>query len=367
MEAFVKLDKHPALPPPATVAGPIALVKQRLFYSPLAGLVSVIGIALGLYLIGRLLGWAVFNAVWHGDSRAACTDANGALLPGACWPFIGHRLGQFIYGFYPLAQRWRVDLAAALLVVSVLLFLKTQARWFVAALYPVLAYILLYGGVFALPEVKTSNWGGLLLTVVVALVGIVGSLPLGILLALGRRSTLPLLRWLAIGFIELVRAVPLITVLFMASVMLPLFLPPGVNFDKLLRALIGMALFSAAYMAEVVRGGLQAIPKGQYEAASSLGLGYWRTMRLVVLPQALRIAIPGIVNTFIGLAKDTTLVAAIGLFDLIGIVSAASADSHWLGFTTEGYVFIALIFWILCFGMSRYSAHLERRLEGGRQ
>lgn len=367
MEPFVKLDKHPPLPPPARISGPLAWVRRRLFYSPLAGLVSAIGIALALWLIGRLLGWAVFHAVWHGDSRAACTNAQGALLPGACWPFIGHRLGQFIYGFYPVAQRWRVDLAAALLVLSVPLALKTRARWFIAGLYPVVAYTLLYGGVFGLPEVKTANWGGLLLTVVVALVGIVGSLPLGVLLALGRRSNLPLLRWLSIGFIELVRAVPLITVLFMASVMLPLFLPPGVNFDKLLRALIGMALFSAAYMAEVVRGGLQAIPKGQYEAASSLGLGYWRTMRLVVLPQALRIAIPGIVNTFIGLAKDTTLVAVIGLFDLIGIVSAASADSHWLGFTTEGYVFIALIFWVLCFGMSRYSAHLERRLEGGRQ
>jgi general L-amino acid transport system permease protein len=196
-------------------------------------------------------------------------------------------------------------------------------------------------------------------------VGIVSSLPIGVVLALGRRSEMPVERMLCVGFIELIRAVPLITVLFMASVMLPLFLPAGVNFDKLLRALVGVALFSSAYMAEVVRGGLQAIPKGQYEAAKALGLGYWKMMGLIVLPQALRIVIPGIVNTFIGLFKDTTLVLIIGLFDLLGMVQAALTDAAWLGFALEGYVFAGAGFWIFCFAMSRYSMRLERRLSAG--
>ncbi|HEX9880466.1 MAG TPA: amino acid ABC transporter permease, partial [Candidatus Binatia bacterium] len=195
----------------------------------------------------------------------------------------------------------------------------------------------------------------------VAGVGIVASFPLGIVLALGRRSELPVIRALATAFIEFVRGVPLITILFMASVMLPMFLPAGVNFDKLLRALVGVTLFAAAYMAEVVRGGLQAIPGGQYEAAASLGLGYWKSMVLVVLPQALRVVIPGIVNTFIGLFKDTTLVLIVGLFDLLGIVQAATTDPNWLGYTKEGYVFAGFVFWIFCFGMSRYSVHLEGR------
>jgi general L-amino acid transport system permease protein len=213
--------------------------------------------------------------------------------------------------------------------------------------------------------IETRLWGGLFLTLVIAGVGIAVSLPLGIVLALGRRSDMPVVQWLSIGFIELMRAVPLITILFMASVMLPLFLPEGMNFNKLLRALVGVSLLSAAYMAEVIRGGLQAIPKGQYEAAQALGLSYWKMMGLIVLPQALRIVIPGIVNTFIGLFKDTTLVLIIGLFDLLGIVQAALTDADWLGFSLEGYVFAGFGFWIFCFAMSRYSMHLERRLHTG--
>jgi general L-amino acid transport system permease protein len=215
--------------------------------------------------------------------------------------------------------------------------------------------------------VETALWGGLFLTLVIAGVGIVASLPLGILFALGRRSDMPIVRAMCITFIEVMRGVPLITILFMASVMLPLFLPQGVNFDKLLRALVGVSLFSAAYMAEVVRGGLQAIPKGQYEAAQALGLSYWKMMGLIVLPQALRIVIPGIVNTLIGLFKDTTLVLIIGLFDLLGIVKAALTDASWIGYASEGYVFAAFCFWIFCFGMSRYSMYVERRLGAGRR
>jgi len=235
------------------------------------------------------------------------------------------------------------------------------------AIFPVIALILLAGGAFGLRPVETSLWGGLMVTLVVSYVGMVASLPLGILLALGRRSRMPIVRTFCVAFIELWRGVPLITVLFMASVMLPLFLPPGVNFDKLLRALIGVALFSAAYMAEVVRGGLQAIPKGQYEAAKALGLGYWKMMRLIVLPQALKIVIPGIVNTFIGLFKDTSLVYIIGLFDLLGIVRLNFSDTNWASWQTPatGLVFAAFIFWIFCFGMSRYSQFMERRLNTG--
>jgi general L-amino acid transport system permease protein len=219
----------------------------------------------------------------------------------------------------------------------------------------------------ALPVVETPVWGGLLVTLVVALVGIAASLPIGVILALGRRSRLPIVRFASVVFIEFVRGVPLITVLFMASVMLPLFLPAGVNFDKLLRALIGVALFSAAYMAEVVRGGLQAIPRGQFEAARAIGLGYWRMMQLIVLPQALKIVIPGIVNSFISLFKDTSLVLIIGIFDLLGIVQQNFADANWAspGIPATGYVFAAAVFWLFCFGMSRYSIYTERRLHTG--
>jgi len=213
--------------------------------------------------------------------------------------------------------------------------------------------------------VPTSRWGGLMLTIVIAAVGIAGALPLGILLALGRRSDMPAIRVLCITFIEFWRGVPLITVLFMSSVMLPLFLPEGMNLDKLMRAMVMVIFFEAAYIAEVVRGGLQAIPKGQYEAAAAMGLGYWRSMILVILPQALKMVIPGIVNTFIALFKDTSLVIIIGLFDFLNSIKRATSDPAWLGMSTEGYVFAALVYWIFCFGMSRYSMHLERKLDTG--
>jgi len=216
-----------------------------------------------------------------------------------------------------------------------------------------------------LPEVETPLWGGLFLTLVIAITGIVASLPIGIVLALGRRSHMPIIRAVCVGFIEFWRGVPLITVLFMSSVMFPLFMPEGVNFDKLVRALVGVAIFSAAYMAEVVRGGLQAIPKGQYEAAQALGLSYPKMMVFIVLPQALKLVIPGIVNTFIGLFKDTTLVLIIGLFDFLGMAQLAATNPDWLGFAVEGYVFTGFGFWIFCFSMSRYSQYLEKKLHTG--
>ncbi len=230
-------------------------------------------------------------------------------------------------------------------------------------LYPLLAYWLLHGGFLGLETVPTSRWGGLMLTIVIAAVGIAGALPMGILLALGRRSDMPAIRVLCVTFIEFWRGVPLITVLFMSSVMLPLFLPEGMNLDKLMRAMVMVIFFEAAYIAEVVRGGLQAIPKGQYEAAAAMGLGYWRSMILVILPQALKMVIPGIVNTFIALFKDTSLVIIIGLFDLLNSIKRATSDPAWLGMSTEGYVFAALVYWLFCFGMSRYSMHLERKLD----
>jgi len=350
--------------PRAERLGPLPWIKANLFNSPLNTVLTLLCLWALWKIVPPFVGWAIFDATWQGSSREAC-----AAVSGACWTFVKVRFGQFMYGFYPADERWRVTLAFAILVVGALpLFLrgfrhKTALGAALLFVYPVIAFILFHGGILGLREVETPLWGGLFLTLVLAGVGIVVSLPIGIVLALGRRSDMPVVRMLCVGFIELIRAVPLITVLFMASVMLPLFLPEGVNFDKLLRALVGITLFSAAYMAEVVRGGLQAIPNGQYEAAKALGLNYPKMMGLIVLPQALKIVIPGIVNNFISLFKDTTLVLIIGLFDLLGMVQAALSDATWLGFALEGYVFAGFCFWVFCFSMSRYSMHLERKLD----
>lgn len=278
----------------------------------------------------------------------------------------GYLLGGAIVGDQEAASLgWMAAFLAFGLVTLNRASLKAWIVFLLVFIYPFIAFFLWVGNGFGLEYLETSRWGGLFLTLVVAGTGIAASLPIGILFALGRRSEMPAVRAVSIAFIELWRGVPLITVLFMSSVMLPLFLPEGVNFDKLLRALIGVGLFSSAYMAEVVRGGLQAIPKGQYEAASSMGLGYWQMMRLIILPQALKLVIPGIVNTFIGLFKDTTLVLIIGLFDLLGSVQAATTDPKWVAMFIEGYIFTAFVFWIFCFSMSRYSMHIERKLHTG--
>jgi general L-amino acid transport system permease protein len=318
-----------------------------------------------LYVVLRpILEWAIFTANFQaGTSRADCVH------PGACWTMVRARFGQFMYGFYPQEQRWRVDLTFILLVIGTAGLLIERVpgkKWFALLLFvifPPVAYWLLFGG-FGLPEVETRLWGGLMLTVIVGITS-VASLPIGILLALGRRSHMPVIRLLCTAFIEFIRAVPLITVLFMSSVMLPLFLPEGVTFDKLLRALIGFTLFGAAYMAEVVRGGLQAIPKGQYEGAMALGLNYPRMTAFVILPQALKISIPGLVNSFIGQFMDSTLVVIIGLFELLGIVQLAARDPNWNGLSTEGFVFAGVFFFVICFSMSRYSIRLERKLHTG--
>lgn len=345
--------------------GVVGWLRANLFNGPINSVVSIIVIALIVRLVWPFLEWAIIDANWIGTTRDACTG------DGACWVFISARFESIVYGFYPEAARWRVDIVFALLAILVawLAVPKLPRKKWVALFaligLPIIAYFLLVGGSFGLEYVPTRAWGGLMLTLTIAVVGIVGSLPLGIILALGRRSKMPFVKGICVIFIEFWRGVPLITVLFMASVMLPLFVPGNLDFDKLLRALIGIMFFWSAYMAEVIRSGLQAIGKGQNEAGQALGLSYWHRTGLIILPQALKLVIPGIVNTFISLFKDTSLVLIIGLFDLLAIIRAGLTDSNWLGFSTEGYVFAAAVYWVFCFSMSRYSQYIERRLNTG--
>lgn len=356
---------HPSLPPPMPTRGPIVWVRQNLLNSPLNVVLTLVSLYLLYLIVPGVLNWAFFDAVFVAGSREECRE----LGSGACWALANVRFGQFIYGFYPDHLRWRIDLTAVLFVLALLpvVWDKTPFRqyWFIySGLFPVIAFILLVGKL-GLEPVETDKLGGFTLNVVIGVTGIVASLPLGILLALGRRSHMPIVRTLCVMFIEFIRGVPLITLLFIASTMLNYFLPPGTTFDLVLRVLIMVTIFSAAYIAEVVRGGLQAIPKGQVEAADAMGLRYWQSMRLVVLPQALKISIPGIVNTFVGLFKDTTLVVIIGLTDVLGVGRASLADAKWSGLAWEVYVFIAILFFLCCFSMARYSTYLEKKLHTG--
>lgn len=352
-------------PPPAATAGVLGWMRENLFSSWLNAFLTVASIYLLYSVIPPLIGWAFTDAVWDGASNEDCRDA-----AGACWPIIAVRWKQMIYGFYPEVESWRPVLAFVLLLAALYfgLFDKAPGRkyglWYVCA-FPFIAYGLLYGGFAGLEYVESAKWGGLLLTLALGVTGIAFSIPFGIILALGRRSKLPVISLLCTVFIEFVRGVPLVTLLFFGNIMLPLFLPEGMNIDNYLRVVVAVCFFASAYMAEVIRGGLQAIPNGQYEAADALGLGYWRKMRLAILPQALRISIPGIVNTSIGLYKDTTLVSLVGLFDLLGMARAINADAKWAGLEIELYAFIALIFFLSCFAMSRYSLWLEERLAQG--
>jgi len=358
----------PDKPAPGASAGPVAWLRDNLFSSVGNTVLTLLGLALVLLTVPPVVGWAITSANWTGGADA-CRANPGA----ACWPFVTARWEQFVYGFYPAAERWRVNIVLALLLVGIVLLAIERTpgrRWiglFMVVVFPIVSFVLLYGGSFGLPVVETARWGGFMLTLVIALSGIVASLPIGIVLALGRRSEMPVVRLACTLFIEFWRGIPLVAVLFMASVMFPLFLPADVTFDQLLRAVIGVALFASAYMAEVVRGGLQAIPKGQYEGAMALGLPYWRMMRLIVLPQALKIVIPGIVNTFIGLFKDTTLVLIIGLLDLLGIVQASINDPNWSiqSVPYTGYAFVAIVFWVCCYAMARYSRYIEAKLHTG--
>ncbi len=364
--ADVPAGAYPDLPPPAPAIGPLRRLMLGLFGSPAKAVLTLAGFAALALTLPDLLAWSLWQADWSGQSRLACTGE------GACWAVITARWKLFLYHFYPDEQSWRLLLAALGLPLAAapLLWWDMPARraaLIFAALYPLLA-IWLIGGGFGLAPVSTSLWGGLMLTLILGVTGIAASLPVGILLALGRRSDLPVLRMLSIGFIEAVRGVPLVTILFFASVMLPLFLPEGLNTDKLVRAVAVIILFSSAYMAEVLRGGFQAIPKGQGEAALALGLGQALSLFHVVLPQVLRISIPGIVNTFIGLFKDTSLVFfAIGLVELVGAGETTLTNQAWIGLKTEVYVFTGLVFWVICFGMSRVSRAIEARLDPGKE
>ena len=358
--------RSPDLPPPSSSIGAWAWARKNLF----DGWFNTILTCLCIYFLWRIIppvfDHLLWSAVFDATSRADCWAKDN----GACWAFIIDRIEFFTYGFYPEEQRWRANLALVLLFVALapLLYDKFPRRGYgiiFSICYPFIAGWLLVGGL-GLEPVSTDLFGGILLTLIIGLTGIVFSLPLGILLALGRyNSAMPTVQSICVVFIELIRGVPLITLLFIASTMLNYFLPPGVEFDLLLRVMIMVMLFSAAYLAEVIRGGLQAIPKGQFEAADSLGLSYWQSMRLIILPQALKISIPGIVNSFIALYKDTTLVLIIGLLDLLGTGKNALSDMTWSGLALEVYSFAAIFFFISCYAMSRYSQYLERKLSTG--
>ena len=313
------------------------------------------------------LSWMILDANISGDTKEACTGT------GACWTYIKVWFRRFMYGMYPNEQHWRIN-TAFLLVIGLGtfgLFATEKMKKFLAlyyvVIYPIIAFLIIYylisGGYFGLEWIETGAWGGLSLTFIVSAFALILCFPIGTILALGRRSNLPAIRYTSIGFIELWRGVPLITVLFMSAVMFPMFLPDGTYVDKLIRVLIAITLFEAAYMAEVVRGGLQALPKGQYEAAKSLGMGYWRMHFLIILPQALKLVIPGIANTFLALVKDTPLIFVVGLLELAGMVNLAKTNPKWLGMAMEGYVFAGLVFWVICYVMSRYSQNLEKKLK----
>lgn len=367
--AFVRTEMLPPMNPPASTVGIKGWVRTNLLATPTDTILTILGFMFLLWAVPPLFNFLVGNAVFVAEDGAACRVEG----TGACWAFIWDRMNFYIYGFYPQEEQWRINICFALglallvpLLVPTAPFKLVNAILFFAV-FPVIVVTLVRGGVFGLRYVPTESWGGLTVTLIIGLTGIVCSLPIGIMLALGRRSKLPVIKSLCIAFIELWRAVPLITVLFMASVMLPLFAPQGVTVDKLLRALIGVTLFEAAYLAEVVRAGLQSLPRGQYEAADSLGLNYPKAMGLIVLPQALKITIPGIVNSFISLFKDTSLVSIVGIFDLLNTVQSSQSDLRWGSphQAVTGYLFAAFVFWAFCFGMSRYSMFMERRLNTG--
>ncbi len=368
--SYVRRSLTEPEPPPVATQGGLTFIRARLFDTPLNGALTILTGAIVGLLVWPAVKFLFIDAVWEGASRIDCLPQTIGREVGACWPFIKAKLPQLMYGFYPEAERWRVDLTYALGAVLLIPLLIPRLPYKGAnavlffGLFPFVGFFLLVGGAFGLPYIETRNWGGLLITLVISFTGIICSLPLGIVLALGRRSSLPIIRTLSIAFIEIWRGVPLITVLFFATYMLPFFLPGSWKVDGLLRVLVGVVLFAAAYMAEVVRGGLQAIPRGQFEAAMALGLGYWRMTALVILPQALRLVIPGIVNSFISLFKDTSLVLIVSIFDLLGQLRAAFADPTWATPVTlfTGFAFAGMIYFLGSFGMSRYALSMERRL-----
>jgi general L-amino acid transport system permease protein len=350
----------PDEPPPGLTVGPLAWLRANLFSNWWSSALTIIVAYLIVKLGWALADWMLVHATFGGTDPKVCQAG------GACWPVINEKFRFILFGRFPFEEHWR-PFAAMLVIIGMILCACSRRFWNVKLLPIViggcvLTGILMWGGIFGLTYVETALWGGLPLTLILSAIGIVMAFPLGVLLALGRRSHMPAIRSLCVGFIELVRGVPLISVLFMASVMFPLFLPAGVTIDKLLRAQVGIILFASAYLAEVVRGGLQALPRGQYEAAQALGLSYWQQMGFIILPQALRLVIPPIVNNFIGTFKDTSLVVIIGLFDLLNTAKNSINDPTWRAYYAEVYVFVAVIYFVFCFFMSRYSQRLENEL-----
>jgi len=352
---------------PPRLAATLDCLRARLFSNWSSSIATLAIVYLAWKIVPPLVDWALLHAVWSPEDPSLCRKAIGQ---GACWAFVADKYRFMLFGTFPADQHWRPTLTIGILLalygfsaLSALGRLRLVVLW-VAGLSVI--GVLMWGGVFGLSYVENERWGGLTLTLLLATFGIAFAFPLSILLALGRRSDLPLVRWLSITYIELIRGVPLISVLFMASVMLPLFMPAGVSVDKLLRAQLAMILFAGAYLAEVVRGGLQAIPSQQEEAAQALGLSYWQRHWYIVLPQALRIAIPPLVNTFIGFFKDTSLVVIIGLFDFLTTIKVSLTDPAWTGFGVEAYLFAAFGYFLFCYPMSRYSQALERHTAPGR-
>ncbi|MFD2206990.1 amino acid ABC transporter permease [Kiloniella antarctica] len=348
----------PSMPPPSSQTGVIHWVRSNLFNSLSNSFLTLVGIVIIFALVPPLVNWLFLDAIFLGTADV-CRQGEGA-----CWAFVDAQIKLFLLGPYPIELVWRPIIAAALLFG---LFFTT-ARHYLSSGQAAIAWILLpipiywlIGGGFGLQVVDTSEWGGLLLTLVLAIAGILASVPIGVLLALGRTSETKLLKGFCICIIELVRGVPLVTILFMATIMLPLFLPDGVEVGILYRVQFGIILFSSAYIAEVVRGGLQGVGTGQSEAAVALGLNSWQTTAFIILPQALKIVIPPLIGRCIALLKDTSLVVVVGLLDFLGIAKAASQDAEWLGFDAEAFVFCAFIYWILCFSLSRYGRSLEKR------
>ena len=325
-------------------------------------ILSLIVIFILLKYVPPTLNWTFFDANFLGSTKEDCTG------DGACWVFIKVWFNRFMYGMYPNAEQWRINISFLILFGSIISIFVLSQKFkkyiilFLLFIFPIIALNLISGGSFGLKWIETGAWGGLSLTFIVSAFALIFCFPIGVFLALGRRSDLPAIKYSSISFIELWRGVPLITVLFMSAVMFPMFLPDGTYMDKLMRVIIAITLFEAAYMAEVVRGGLQALPRGQYDAAKSLGMGYWRMHFLIILPQALKLVIPGIANTFLALVKDTPLIFVVGLLELAGMIGLAKTNPKWLGMATEGYVFAAFVFWVICFAMSRYSQNLEKKL-----
>jgi general L-amino acid transport system permease protein len=347
--------------PPGSSVGVVGWMRTNLFNGVFNSILTVLTLLLLWQTVPPFIKWALIDANWLGDG-SACRSAEGA-----CWAIVSSNLRFIIFGFYPHPQQWR-PLLAMLLLVGLLFYSQNRQRWSKRLAWAWLLGlaamgVLLKGGIFGLPAVESAQWGGLPLTLLLSVFGLTAAYPLGVVLALGRQSPMRVIKSLCVIYIELIRGVPLISLLFMSSVVFPLFLPEGVTLNKILRAQVAIILFTAAYIAEVVRGGLQAIPRGQYEAAESMGLNYWQTMRLVILPQALKIVIPPSVSILISAFKDTSLVVIIALYDLLKTTKSVLSAPEWMGFSAEAYLFVALVYFVCCFFMSNYSRRLERELD----